>query len=185
MADDSTSGAIDPTAQDTSEHLPLALPSHRLAARIIDGFIFLIPAILNRRSNWRSLADEDWVIDFDLFGIILLAIWVIYEVTLVATTGQTLGKMLMGITVFRADNGILPGWKRSLKRCALLYLLFIIPYAGIFLVLLCYLSLLWGRNRRGWHDRFAGTCVVTTGPAPPYTSTRSNPAQDTREPGPA
>lgn len=185
MADDSTSNAIDSAAQDASEHLPLALPSRRLAARIIDGFVIGIPVTLNKRSNWKSPTDEGWIIDFTLFSLIFLAIWVIYEVMLVAMKGQTLGKMLIGITVLRVDNGLVPGWKRSSKRWALPYLLFLIPYAGIFLALLCYSSLLWARNRRGWHDRFAGTCVVTTGPAPPYTSTRSNPAQDSREPGPA
>lgn len=185
MANDSTPDTADGPAQDASEQLPLAPPSHRVAARIIDGFIIGIPVTLNRRSSWRSPADEGWIVDFTLFTLIFLAIWVTYEVTLVATKGQTLGKMLMGITVLRVDNGIVPGWRRSLKRWAPLCLLFLIPYAGPFLALLCYASPLWSRNRQGWHDRFAGTCVVTTGPAPPYTSTRSNPAQDSREPGPA
>ncbi len=178
MTDGSTLDTVDGRARYASEPLPLALRSHRLAARVIDGFIIGIPVTLIERSNWGSLAaaDDAPIVDIVLFTLTLLAIGMIYEVALVAVKGQTLGKMLMGITVLRADNGILPGWRRSFKRCALPYLLLLILFLGF----LCYLSPLWGRNRQGWHDRFAGTYVLTTGPAPPYTSTRSTPAQGSR-----
>lgn len=179
MADDSTPDVIDGAAQDPGEQLPLAFRSHRLAARIIDGFITGVPATLIERSSWGSFANDDApIVDFALFILILFAIGVIYEVTLVATKGQTFGKMLMGITVLGVDNGIFPGWKRSFKRWTLPNFLLLIPLAGLLLGPLCYLSPLWSHNRRGWHDRFATTYVVKTGPAPPYTSTQNIPTQD-------
>lgn len=176
MADDSTPDVIDGAAKDASEQLPLALRSHRLAARIFDWFIIGIPLALIERSSWGSFPNDDTsIVELSLFILIFLAIDVVYEVTLVAKKGQTFGKMLMGITVLPVDHGILPGWRRSFKRWALPNLLLLIPLAGLLLGPLCYLSLVWGRNLRGWHDRFAQTYVVKTGPAPPYTSTRSNP----------
>jgi uncharacterized RDD family membrane protein YckC len=84
-----------------------------------------------------------------------------YEVTLVALKGQTVGKMVVGIRVARADNGGLPGWGPAAIRWALPSILAFIPMIGWLACLLVYLSFLWDDRRQGWHDKAAATVVVS------------------------
>ena len=171
MADYSTSTANGGSALDESKQLELAHRSHRLAARIVDWFALGVVLTVIERTVWgTSLEDEALTLRFFLWTALFAAIAVVYEIALVAIRGQTLGKFIMGISVSQVNSSLRPGWKRSAKRFALPYLLLFVPYAGIFLALLCYLSPVWDRNRRGWHDKVAGTHVLKTGPAPPYQS---------------
>ena len=91
-----------------------------------------------------------------LFTILLL----IYEPTLIALKGQTLGKMAMRIMVVRAEDGDVPGWGKAIGRWILPGILGLIPVAGGLLVLLVYLSLLWDDRRQGWHDKMGTTVVI-------------------------
>lgn len=97
------------------------------------------------------------------------AIDFLYEVTLVAKRGQTVGKMATGIRILQADSGQLPGWSRSMRRWALPGLTQFIPsnFGGSAALIVCYLSLTWGRNHRGWHDMVADTLVVRLPTTPP------------------
>ena len=179
MADHPTFPASSKSAQDESKQLELALLSHRLAARIIDWLVVGVALIAIQQTVWGSLfADEAFTLRVFFWTALFEAIAVGYEIALVATKGHTFGKFTMGISVSQVSSSLRPGWKRSAKRFALPYFLFLIPYAGIFLALLCYLSPVWDRNRRGWHDKIGGTRVLKTGPAPPYQLKRGNPTQD-------
>lgn len=100
-------------------------------------------------------------------GILLLAaaLPLIYEVWMVAAKGQTLGKMALHIKVVRADNGDLPGMNSSFMRWILPGVFGVantfVPGLGI-ISLIIYLSLLWGKNKQGWHDMAAKTLVIKT-----------------------
>ena len=74
-----------------------------------------------------------------------------YLVTFWTVLGQTPGKWLMGVKVVAKGGGPI-GLRRSLVRLVG-YLVSALP---------CYLGFLWilGPQRRGWHDRLAGTEVV-------------------------
>lgn len=72
------------------------------------------------------------------------------------TTGQTLGKMIAGVRVLSDDSDSAPDIGRSAVR-ALLWMVLALP-AGLGL-----LSATLTRDRRGLHDRFAGTRVVRAG----------------------
>jgi uncharacterized RDD family membrane protein YckC len=95
---------------------------------------------------------------FTTLGIYAL-IGVIYEVSMIALRGATLGKMAVGIKVVHRDAGALPGWGPSLIR-------WVIPAAAGFACglgeLLVYISPFFdGTGRRqGWHDKAAGTFVI-------------------------
>lgn len=91
-------------------------------------------------------------------SVILLAqcltvlIPVAYFVVFWATTGQTPGKMAMGIKVISTDGSPL-SWGKALLR----YLGYII--SGLVL----YIGFIWvafDAKRQGWHDKIAGTYVV-------------------------
>ena len=100
-----------------------------------------------------------------VFGTLIMTLLVIpYEVLMIALWGQTLGKMAVGVKVVRSDNGDVPGFGKSAARYAIIFALglpgLLIPFSGLVLQIICYLSILWRRHRQGWHDSAAGTFVI-------------------------
>ncbi|WP_420612977.1 RDD family protein [Candidatus Spongiisocius sp.] len=127
-----------------------------------------------RWAGFRTLA----IPDSDLWAAVFLLYWpivflvpiLLYEVPLIALRGQTPGKMLNNVNVVAFEDGGPPGWGRSCARWAVLWVPLFIPF-GVVLTLLIAISPLFAPDRRGWHDRIAGTMVVGTrsGTAPPGT----------------
>lgn len=78
-------------------------------------------------------------------GVVVFGAFLLMELVLVATAGQTLGMRFMHIRVMRPD-GRLAGFGAVLLRTVLLGLL--IP------------AVIWDRDGRGLHDRAAGVVVV-------------------------
>ena len=142
----------------TGETVELAGPLGRLGARILDTAIMLAAILILFAIAVASALG----VDAALVGFALLAgvIGILYEVSLIAIRGQTLGKMAVRIKVVRADNGLEPGWGKSVGRWIIPAALAFIPLVGWLLSLLVYLSLLWDKVRQGWHDKAAGTLVV-------------------------
>ncbi len=154
------------------ETVELAGPGRRLGARLIDAVIvgvgvFILLAIGVMAA--LGLAEDDTATDEEaaaevaaLFGTAIAAavIGILYEVTMIALKGQTLGKMATGVKVVRSDNGLVPGWGKSVGRWIIPTVLAFIPFVGWLLSLLVYLSLLWDNARQGWHDKAAGTLVI-------------------------
>ena len=106
-----------------------------------------------------------------------------YETVLIATKGQTLGKMATRIRIVRADDGTNPAWGASAARWALPAVASVAREiawtAGVesdaasllgLVGLLVYASLLWDKRRQGWHDMVARTLVINT----PTQTTLSN-----------
>jgi len=87
-----------------------------------------------------------------LFILLGTAIGLIYFVGLWATTGQTLGKMALGIKVISSD-GTPVSWGKSLLR----YVGYIV--SGLVLGL-GFIWVAFDARRQGWHDKIAGTYVV-------------------------
>jgi uncharacterized RDD family membrane protein YckC len=76
----------------------------------------------------------------------------IYFFGLVAVTGRTIGKSVMGIRVVRADGTRLSAARSFLRVIA--YLVSLLPvFAG-------FVWVLFDRDRRGWHDHLVGSRVV-------------------------
>ncbi|MXW95049.1 MAG: RDD family protein [Acidimicrobiaceae bacterium] len=156
----------------TGETLELASPGARLGARIIDIVIMIVVALIlffvvfagaiGVRSD-DTVTDEEagaFLGGLVLSTVVFALVGVLYEVVMVALKGQTLGKMATSIRVVRADNGLLPGWGKSIGRWIIPVVLSLIPFVGWILYLLVYLSLTWDKVRQGWHDKAAGTLVV-------------------------
>ena len=91
---------------------------------------------------------------------LFLAPFLLYEIPLTATRGQTIGKKLARIRTVRTDNGRTPGWAGSGARWSVLYLPLLIPIIGIPIFLLTAASPTFDRRRRGWHDKIARTATV-------------------------
>ena len=156
----------------TGQTVELAGAGGRLGARIIDTVIMGVVAIILivaglvsaiGLTGGDSATGEDaaaGVGAFIAFAVVGVVIGILYEVVLIATKGQTLGKMAVRVKVVRADNGLEPGWGKAIGRWIIPAALGFIPFVGWLLSLLVYLSLLWDKVRQGWHDKVAGTLVI-------------------------
>lgn len=155
----------------TGQQLELAGPGARLGARIIDFVIMSVVAVVLIIIGLLALfgiADDSATDEEAAFGLaaffgtwaIIGLVGLLYEVVMIATRGQTLGKMMTSVKVVRADNGLVPGWGKSIGRWIIPLVLGFIPVVGPFLSLLVYLSLLWDSARQGWHDKAAATIVI-------------------------
>ena len=118
-------------------------------------------------AGFRTLA----IPDSDLWAAVFLLYWpivflvpvLLYEVPLIALRGQTPGKILNNVKVVAFEDVRPPGWGRSCTRWAVLWVPLFIPL-GVVLTLLIAISPLVDPDRRGWHDRIAGTMVVSGHP---------------------
>ncbi len=157
----------------TGERVELASPGRRFGARLIDTVIIAVVVIIllfvglgvafGITSGDPAATDENagaFIVAFVISALIAFVLTLLYEVTLIAVKGRTLGKMATGIKVVRADSGSVPGWGKSIGRWIIPGALTLIPYAGWILSLLVYVSLLWDKTRQGWHDKAAGTVVI-------------------------
>jgi uncharacterized RDD family membrane protein YckC len=88
--------------------------------------------------------------------VVIEVISLVYEVSLIATRGQTLGKMAMGIKVVAREDGRNPGWGKAGLR----WLLPTVAGFVLFGSLIVYLWVLWDPKRQGLHDKVAGTLVI-------------------------
>lgn len=152
----------------SGDMLELATPGTRLAGRVADTVVVVVPfAALH--VIWAVWAGVDALASpsVSVRGALMLAGLVVnlcYEAGFVAVRGQTPGKRWVGIKVVTSETGAVPGWGQALGRWALPYLLSAVLgfvwASGYLLGWVCYLSLIWGRDLQGWHDRAARTLVV-------------------------
>jgi uncharacterized RDD family membrane protein YckC len=132
----------------------------RLGAGLVDtlvgAIIWSLAAMWLVIAAWgfRSAPLELW--EVALLGVALaalgVALHVVYHATFIGGCGQTLGKMVVGITVVRRD-GERAGYLRAFVRC----------FGGLLSALtlgLSSLGVLFTRERRGFGDWLAGTRVV-------------------------
>ena len=155
----------------TGEQRELASLGGRLGARILDviligvgmGVLFAIGLgglVLAALSGEDAAAVLAFVALVFGLALLFLLVTLLYEVTMIAVRGQTVGKMITGVRVVRADDGGLPGWGKSIGRWLVLTLPSQIPAIGWIVTLLVYLSPTWDDRRQGWHDKAVATVVV-------------------------
>ena len=134
-----------PVAAARSSTAELAGIGQRIGARLLDWALWSVLGLIGL-----------------MYTSSFVALWfiaaVLYEPWMTAVCGQTLGKKALGIEVIRADNGLAPGWGKSLGR-------WVIPTAASALLfgvggLLVYISAAWDDRRQGWHDMAVKTFVV-------------------------
>ena len=153
----------------TGESVQLASLYARAFARMLDCGVSIVPIVpvvavisveVLGRGGSGVLVPE---------GIVVAVVAAFYEVALTATKGQTFGKWIVGIKVIGSDNGLVPGWGRSLGR----YLASwgTIPVLGQVLALVVCAPLLWDRTHQGLHDKAAATLVID---APPHDMTHGD-----------
>lgn len=147
----------------------LASPWVRLGARLIDFLLgILVVALLAFALGGGDALDPSADTSDNLGSSFLgLIVWGVYEVSLTALYGRTLGKMALGIKVITTGGQDPPGWQPSAIRWALPAIAGLIPIIGFLFMLLAYLWIVWDRERQGLHDKAANTYVVRTSPGRP------------------
>lgn len=134
----------------------------RLVAYIIDAIILaigqgILMAIFGLSSFMTQSGGGSQVSigALQIIGFILILVWDIgYFVYFWSSSGQTPGKMIMGIKVVSVDGGPVSVGKAIVR---------LIGYAisGI-VIYLGFLWIIWDKEKQGWHDKIASTYVVKT-----------------------
>jgi hypothetical protein len=130
-------------------------PWRRFFARAIDVGLWLTAATA---SGLAGVAEHSLVV-----AAALVAGLVIYEVVMLAACGTTIGKATLRMRVARFADGERLSWRQSAKRVGLTYLVTSIPLGIGSIVLAVSMSGDPIGVNRGWHDRRAGSVVVTRG----------------------
>ena len=76
----------------------------------------------------------------------------LYPIVFWTISGQTIGKTIMGLRVVRMDGKRMTFWRGFVRVFG--YILSAIPF------FLGFIWVLFSNERRGWHDKIAGTCVI-------------------------
>jgi uncharacterized RDD family membrane protein YckC len=148
-------------ATGSTYQVPLAGISTRFLAVLVDGLIAVVlmaPGGVLAMAGQASGSSDTGAI-LAVFGGLLSVILVIGYVAVVFvmwTQGQTPGKRLMGLQVVKADTLQPAGfWRMALREIIGKWI------SGA----ICYLGYFWAfidGNKQGWHDKIAGTLVVST-----------------------
>jgi uncharacterized RDD family membrane protein YckC len=154
-----TSGdALQPT------HLgpPLATRVNRLGAAIIDGLIgvaFTMPVMFLTGYFERAMQNDVAITETAMITIFGLVMFFVVHGYLLATRGQTVGKLLVKTRIVDYhSNQILPFGKLIALRYIPIWVISMIPYVS-FLGLVNVLFI-FGQDRRCVHDYIAGTKVI-------------------------
>jgi uncharacterized RDD family membrane protein YckC len=137
----------------------------RFAARFLDGLLVGIPTIVVLVSMLSDLDPDTGITVAQrdrLFsvGLVTQAISAVYEISLVALRGQTVGKMALGIKVVPVEGSGSVGWGRSAIRWLVPNAVGRLPGVGSLLELVVWLWMLWDPMRQGLHDKAARTVVI-------------------------
>jgi uncharacterized RDD family membrane protein YckC len=123
----------------------------RLVAYIIDYIVVAI--IVGIFYSIGMAIDPNQQGAYIILYMIGVVIGLLYYAILWSSSGQSLGKKLVGVRVV-TDDGTPPGFFRALLRVLIGY-----PISGL-IICLGFLWVIWDANKQGWHDKIFGTHVV-------------------------
>jgi uncharacterized RDD family membrane protein YckC len=141
-----------------SAGLAYATAGRRFSGMFVDGLIFLVvaylPTVFWAASRQAESPRANPLTTLAVQVLVPGILFIIYEAVMLSRDGQTLGKKAMGIKVVNADGSEVQGgqaWKRAISRY-LMQLTYVLGFIDSLMV--------FSRNRRTLHDRFAKTLVV-------------------------
>lgn len=155
-------GAAAPNTGVTPHGQTLATAGQRIGARLIDVVIQIGIGVVVIAAIIGSGVGE-----FSIGALFVSVVFgFLYEATMVALKGGSLGKLILGLAVVREENGETPpGWEPALMRW-IPSLVGLVPIIGLLISLVVFvLSLVWLFNdpkRQTVYDRIAKTMVIQT-----------------------
>ena len=154
---------------DESNIAPGSLDTHlagrgaRLGAAIIDGVIAGIVSvpIMFATGVWgRAMNGTLGIVDMLLVQILGIAVYLLIHGKLLASSGQTVGKKLVGVKIVdHQTEGLVPLKKIVTHRLLPIWAATLVPVVGNILVLVDSLFI-FRNDRRCLHDQIANTKVV-------------------------
>jgi uncharacterized RDD family membrane protein YckC len=130
----------------------------RLLARLLDGLLVGVPyavivlVAFGKPHGLKGIAAV-------LLGLVV--VFAAYDVAMTASRGASVGKRIVGLVIADLSGGR-PGLSNLVLRSLVLFGPVFIPGLGQLYLLCCVISAVRDeRLKRGWHDRAAGTVVVT------------------------
>jgi uncharacterized RDD family membrane protein YckC len=135
----------------------LASRNSRAIGVSIDGLVYLV-AVLPAFVAF-ALGSEDGMLLLGGLAALMFLTVLVYQTYLVATTGQSIGKRLVGTRIVRTNGAPVEFVHGVLIRSWLMGLLTGIPMVGSFVSLIDVL-LIFGQDRRCLHDHIADTIVI-------------------------
>lgn len=157
--------------ENSADGPPLATRSQRFSAAFIDGLLMLpligVVFFLAARTAVVAPGGTAPEVPFKVTLMIVpisIAWFLILHGYLLATKGQTIGKMAIGTQIVDAQTGALvPLLPLFLKRNISIQLLSLIPLVGNFIALIDAL-MIFRASRKCLHDDIAGTKVIVYQP---------------------
>lgn len=152
-------------ASTSRDSLELATRLSRLGSAMLENFIFglcAVPLIFSGVLEGSAASTQPPEVNMALVGLsgLLILGLIIYQLVLLATRGQSLGKRLIGIRIVTHPDGENPGGvKTILLRAFVPGIIGAIPFLGGIFSLADVLSI-FREDRRCLHDLIAGTQVV-------------------------
>lgn len=137
-----------------------ASATHRFLARVIDTFALVVVSIMLIPFFDISVADPE-SIGSGAYRFAILVLSGVYETSMIAWRGQTLGKMAVSIRVVDASSGAIPAFSSAFIRWAVPWASTYLPVVGGIAPLVIYLWFLIDPAHQGLHDKAANTYVVT------------------------
>lgn len=141
----------------------LAGRGRRFGGAMIDGLLmllFLFPAMFAVGYWEKAMAQQETVLDIVLVGGIGIAVFLLLNGYLLASSGQTIAKRLLKMRIVSVqDNRILPIGKIIALRYLPFWIIGQVPFLGQ-LVGIVNPLFIFGEERRCLHDHLAGTKVV-------------------------
>lgn len=134
-------------------------PLTRLLAVFVDSFLVtvgftLIIAGLQLLIGLFIEGDYEFPVAQGVWYGVALALWAfVYLWFSLAVFGKTFGKAILGVQVVGADGTITLRGGQAFVRTLMYPLSFVVFGIGL-------LGIIFGRERRAWHDHFAGSAVV-------------------------
>ena len=139
----------------------LAGRGSRLVAVLLDGVIVAVLSLIVFGLGGAGAAmtgtEEEANFTFLAIGGLVLIAYLVWQMWMLATTGQTIGKKLMNLRVVKTETGQNGGFVPNvlLRTVVGQWLLGAVPFYGLVDALLIFRD-----DRRCVHDLIAGTTVV-------------------------
>ena len=137
-------------------HLTPVEPGPRLRGQLFDGMVYFIVVLL---AMLPSLTLNRGELTLVLMPVGLLACFG-YNAYLLKTSGQSLGKHVVGTRIVTTDGGPVPWGRTLMLRSVLPTFIGYIPGVGSLFGLMDALFV-FGKTRQCLHDHMAGTLVVS------------------------
>ncbi|GGM82984.1 hypothetical protein GCM10012275_61940 [Longimycelium tulufanense] len=143
--------------------LRVASMGNRFVARLVDGLIVGIPAMIVGFLLAGAIARSGgFLVSYLVLMLVFIGCYVVYDALMTGSQGATVGKKVAGIRVIRVDGSPMDTGA-GFTRAGILMGAGVIPFLGGLVNLVMVLSPLFdgsGRNQ-GFHDKAAHTLVVS------------------------